>query len=91
MADKLYKIHAADNVQVNLGDNMKYACRDIKKGEEIVKYGFPIGVAKEDIKEGEKVHVHNIRSLLEGKSGYIEFRPFKDTTKKSGRRYVFGI
>ena len=83
MADKLYKIHAVDNVRVNLGDNMKYACRNIKKGEEIIKYGFPIGVAKEDIKEGEKVHVHNIRSLLEGKSGYIEFKPFTDTTKKT--------
>ena len=83
MADRLYKIHSADNVCVNLGDNMKYACCDIKKGEKIVKYGFAIGVAKEDIKEGEKVHVHNIRSLLEGKSGYIEFKPFTDMTEKT--------
>ena len=40
----------------------KYALRDIAKGEEILKYGLPIGNALADIKAGEWVHVHNCRS-----------------------------
>ncbi len=40
----------------------KLAGRAIKKGEIIVKYNFPIGVATEDIPLGAHVHVHNVRS-----------------------------
>ena len=40
----------------------KYALRDIAKGEEILKYGLPIGKALADISAGEWVHVHNCRS-----------------------------
>lgn len=40
----------------------KYALRDIAKGEEVLKYGLPIGKALEDIRAGEWVHVHNCRS-----------------------------
>jgi altronate dehydratase small subunit len=40
----------------------KYALRDIAKGQEILKYGLPIGKALEDIRAGDWVHVHNCRS-----------------------------
>ena len=40
----------------------KYALRDIEKGEDILKYGLPIGKALADIHAGEWVHVHNCRS-----------------------------
>ena len=40
----------------------KYALRDIAEGEEILKYGLPIGKALVDIRAGEWVHVHNCRS-----------------------------
>ena len=40
----------------------KYALRDIAKGEDILKYGLPIGKALADIAVGEWVHVHNCRS-----------------------------
>ncbi|MDF1513229.1 MAG: UxaA family hydrolase [Anaerolineae bacterium] len=40
----------------------KYALRDIAKGEDILKYGLPIGQALADIRAGEWVHVHNCRS-----------------------------
>ena len=40
----------------------KYALRDIAKGEEVLKYGLPIGRALEDIHSGDWVHVHNCRS-----------------------------
>lgn len=41
----------------------KFAIRDIKRGEEIIKYGEVIGRATADIKKGEHVHVHNMESL----------------------------
>lgn len=40
----------------------KIALRDIAKGEEILKYGLPIGRALANIRAGEWVHVHNCRS-----------------------------
>ena len=42
----------------------KFALRDIKAGEEIIKYGFRIGYAKEDIGKGHWVHVHNLKTAL---------------------------
>ncbi|AOL17466.1 hypothetical protein BFU36_12935 [Sulfolobus sp. A20] len=41
----------------------KIALRDIKKGEKVLKYGRPIGEAIQDIRKGEHVHIHNIKSL----------------------------
>jgi altronate dehydratase small subunit len=43
----------------------KLARRDIRRGEDIVKYGEVIGRATADIKAGEHVHVHNV----EGRRG----------------------
>ena len=40
----------------------KFALKKIGKGEEIVKYGECIGVAKNNIEEGEHVHIHNVES-----------------------------
>jgi altronate dehydratase small subunit len=40
----------------------KFAIRDIKKGNRIVKYGEPIGIATQDIRIGQHVHVHNVES-----------------------------
>ncbi len=40
----------------------KLALRDIAEGEEVLKYGMPIGRALRPIRQGEWVHVHNCRS-----------------------------
>ncbi len=42
----------------------KVALRAVKAGEEVVKYGFRIGFAKEDISKGQWVHVHNLKTAL---------------------------
>lgn len=42
----------------------KVAIREIKKGEDIIKYGYSIGKAKQDIKVGEWVHSHNLATGL---------------------------
>ncbi len=48
----------------------KIALMDIPEGVNIIKYGFPIGHAKADIKAGEHVHTHNVKSNLSGLKEY---------------------
>ncbi|MBQ8110132.1 MAG: altronate dehydratase [Clostridia bacterium] len=48
----------------------KVALRDIRQGEPIVKYGFPIGAATCDIPAGGHVHTHDLRTLLSGELEY---------------------
>jgi len=40
----------------------KFAIREIVQGEDVVKYGEAIGVAKRRIGKGEHVHTHNLVS-----------------------------
>lgn len=63
-------INELDTVQVSLKDFHKYARRDITAGEKVIKYGFPIGIATADIKKGEPVHSHNLKTLLDGNTNY---------------------
>lgn len=44
----------------------KIAFQDIPEGENIVKYGFPIGHATQPIKAGQYIHTHNIKTNLGG-------------------------
>lgn len=41
----------------------KFALKNIKKDEKVLKYGWVIGKAIRDISQGEHVHVHNLGSL----------------------------
>ena len=52
----------------------KAALRQIRKGEAVIKYGYPIGEATEDIPAGAHVHTHNLRTLLSGEKEY-EWHP----------------
>ena len=56
-------IHPSDNVEVR-EDGHKYALRDIAAGEDVVKYGMPIGHATRAIAKGEHVHVDNLATNL---------------------------
>ena len=40
----------------------KFAFKPVRKGETIIKYGAPIGIASQDISSGEAMHLHNITS-----------------------------
>lgn len=48
----------------------KFALRDIQKGEKVIKYGFPIGIAKENILAGEHIHTHNLKTGLTEEEKY---------------------
>ncbi|WP_223701497.1 UxaA family hydrolase [Sutcliffiella deserti] len=55
----------------------KIASSDIQAGENIVKYGYPIGHASEKIEAGEWVHTHNTKTNLAGTLEY-EYAPVKE-------------
>ncbi|MBQ8341178.1 MAG: UxaA family hydrolase, partial [Clostridia bacterium] len=59
------RIHPSDNVEVRL-DGQKYAITGIKNGENVIKYGYPIGHATAEIAVGEQVGPHNLKSNLQG-------------------------
>ena len=56
-------IHPSDSVEVR-ADGHKYARCAIRCGEDVIKYGMPIGHATCDIAPGEHVHVHNLATNL---------------------------
>ena len=81
-------INSLDNVEVNLSNGHKYAVRDIKCGEDIIKYGCPIGHATADIKKGEHIHTHNLKTNLSEKGSYTY--KYKDNgIKKSSSDITF--
>ena len=83
-------INKLDNVDINLGDGHKYALRDIKCGEDIIKYGNPIGHATCDIKAGEHVHTHNVKTNLSGNLEYSYDPKFYDTPARPTDRTFMG-
>ncbi len=58
------RINEKDNVCVDLATGHKIALCDVARGEDIIKYGYPIGCATEDISKGESVHSHNMKTKL---------------------------
>ena len=85
------QINPADTVAVALQDlpgipaGHKFALRDIAEGEDIIKYGNPIGHATRDISKGELVDHHNIATNLSGTLDYSQFtvRHSQSTTSPS--------
>jgi altronate dehydratase small subunit len=52
----------------------KLSLREIKSGEDIVKYGVVIGRATADIPKGCWVHLHNMKSLYDERSSHLDAR-----------------
>ncbi|QNO28158.1 altronate dehydratase [Sphingopyxis sp. OPL5] len=48
----------------------KFALAPIARGDAVIKYGFPIGVATADIAAGAHVHSHNLATALGGGDDY---------------------
>ena len=98
MKDKVI-INEKDNVGVtltadgNIPAGHKFALKDIKKGEYVIKYGEIIGRATQNIQKGEWVHTHNVKSHLDEKAEYsynfsaLTF-PARKTTFKGYKRKV---
>lgn len=67
---KHIKIHPSDTVAVEVATGHKVALCDIAEGENVIKYGFPIGHATTRICAGERVHTHNLKTNLKDKLTY---------------------
>ncbi len=89
---KRIKINERDNVAVMLDGDLrghKIALTDIKAGEDVIKYGYPIGHAVVDIKTGEHVHTHNIKTNLSGTLKYT-YEPKLGTLKRGDTKTFMG-
>ena len=75
------------NEDVDLGH--KIATADIKKGEPVIKYDNLIGYASEDIKRGDHVHVHNIKTSL-GDNNEYTYTPVDQIDRKVGEETFMG-
>ena len=82
-------INKFDNVEVDLETGHKKAVCDIANGENVIKYGFPIGHAVCDIKKGELVHTHNLKTNLCDNIEYTYEPEFYDL-EKSDEAFFMG-
>lgn len=80
------RIHPSDNVEVH-DNGQKYALQNIAAGENVIKYGFPIGHAKRDIAVGEKIDPSNLKSNLSGLGDWV-YTPFEMPAEK-GKQATF--
>lgn len=83
-------INEKDNIGVCLDGTEKipaghkYALKDIAVGDYVIKYGEIIGRATENIRAGEWVHTHNVKSHLDEKVAYrYEFNAQTPTQGKA--------
>jgi len=68
----------------------KIALSDISIGEQVIKYGYPIGSATDDIRLGEHVHSHNLKTNLSGIENY-EYKPsFEDNCVETTQNTFLG-
>ena len=84
-------INPRDNVEVR-EDGHKYALRDIASGENVIKYGMPIGHATAFIKKGEHVHSHNLATNLGPQLDYVyepeKAAPFEPEAGAGGETFL---
>ena len=59
-SEKDEAVRATANSDIPLGH--KIALTDIKQGDSVIKYNCPIGVASQNIRRGDHVHTHNLKS-----------------------------
>ena len=89
-----------DGRQITIGQDTpaghKVLVKDVKEGEDIIKYGYPIGHARTDLKAGDWVNENNLKTNLSGTLEYAyapvnedveskqETRCFKGYVRKNG-------
>ena len=80
----------------------KMAVKPIRAGEDVIKYGFPIGHATEDAQPGRWMHTHNVKTNLSGEVEYsynpacdlaplphVEPETFMGFRRKDGRKEYY--
>lgn len=67
----------------NISRGHKVALRDIAANEAVVKYGVRIGHATKPIARGAWVHLHNLASDLDDRSGTLDLHSGAPTDTSS--------
>ena len=67
----------------------KVLINDAAQGDNIIKYGYPIGHAKEDLKEGQWVNENNLKTNLSGTLSY-EYHPVNEKLNIPADNRTFG-
>ena len=57
-------------LQEDIPNAHKFALTNISKGDKIIKFGNPIGLATEEIKKGEYIHTHNVETCANSRKEY---------------------
>lgn len=89
---KTLRINEKDNAAVMLDGELrghKIALCDIPEGQNIIKYGYSIGHATADIKKGEHIHTHNIKTNLSGMLEY-SYNPIHYELPEQPKRTFMG-
>lgn len=104
----LHPVQKGERIEVNgsiitakeeIPQGHKMVVRPIKAGENVIKYGFAIGHAKEDVEPGQWIHTHNMATNLEGEMEYsyqpniqfpepVEPETFQGFKRKDGRAAI---
>ena len=68
----------------------KVLIKDVSEGENIIKYGYPIGHARQDMKAGEWVNENNLKTNLSGTLEYTYQPVNKELDIKKENRFFKG-
>lgn len=75
-------------LQADIARGHKFAIDNISQGQNIIKYGYPIGHALQPIYIGEHIHTHNVKTNLSDINEY-EYEPvFVPLTEQKADRDV---
>ena len=86
---KLYRAGDEDIVPASdIPAGHKIALRDLAAGDNIIKYGSPVGHAAKPVRRGELVNESNVKTNLSGISDYI-YAPLPQPVLKSGELLAF--
>jgi len=66
----------------------KVLIKDAKQGEDIIKYGYPIGHARQDLKAGDWVNENNLKTNLSGTLEYT-YNPVNQSLNIKNEKRTF--
>ncbi|MFV0465389.1 MAG: UxaA family hydrolase [Lachnospiraceae bacterium] len=65
----------------------KFALYDLHMGDEVIKYGNPIGSATKEISAGEWIHTHNLKTGLISNLSYTYDQKLKEIIPQEGHTF----
>ena len=85
--DGLVQLHGPKPGELRLSESIalghKVALKPIATGEPVIKFGVRIGHATKPIAQGAWVHLHNLASDLDERSGTLDLHSGAPTDTKS--------